>query len=128
MSLTTREIQDYIENHEFVDEGIRDWGLDNGQPYRDVDTGIEWWADEVEMHERVSVEGLGNVQKVEEETGGEGAGSLMYIIFKVELLDGTVRYFRQEGYYSSYDGSGWDSDFSEVEPYSKMTTFYRKVK
>jgi hypothetical protein len=58
------------------------------------------------------------------DTGGEGHGEDVYMVFKTTDVDGAVQYWRKDGYYSSYDGGEWDGDFREVDPVEKVVTFY----
>lgn len=53
---------------------------------------------------------LGPVEHVASVGGSEGSGELMYYVLKCGS-----RYFRQEGYYASWDGSRWDGKFREVQ-------------
>lgn len=73
------------------------------------------------LREKGEVPGLGKVEVVED-FGGEGQGDLRYVVFSVKFTDETVKYFRQEGYYSSYDGTVWDGDFTEVTPKEVLRT------
>lgn len=73
------------------------------------------------LREKGEVVGLGKVEVVED-FGGEGQGDLRYVVFKVTFADETVKYYRQEGYYSSCDGTDWDGDFTEVTPKEVLRT------
>lgn len=65
--------------------------------------------------------------KSEENIGGEGQGDYAAVIFSIETDEGK-RYFRQSGYYSSYEGTDWDDGaFEEVEPYEKKSIDYRSI-
>ena len=64
-----------------------------------------------------------------ESFGGEGEGERRWLVFKVTPKNGVVddaapRYFKKEGYYSSWDGSDWDGAFTEVRPVEKYVTAY----
>lgn len=61
---------------------------------------------------------------VAEDFGGEGMGDVMYLVLMVKNPDGTIQYFRKDGYYVSYDGGTWDGDFREVKPQQKTITVY----
>lgn len=67
----------------------------------------------------------GEVAVEEKDTGGEGRGEDIYVVFSVTedipfLLEDDdeprKRYFQKTGYYQSYDGSNWDGEFTEVWP------------
>ena len=73
------------------------------------------------LREKGEVIGLGKVEVVVG-FGGEGQGDLRYVVLKVTFTDETVKYYRQEGYYSSYDGTDWDGDFTEVTPKEVLRT------
>lgn len=73
------------------------------------------------------VPGLGFVKFVES-YGGEGKGSAYWLVFKVydaNAQEGTTteRFFKLDGYYSSYDG-GYFDDFEEVAPVTRSVVFY----
>jgi hypothetical protein len=71
----------------------------------------------IELHGRL-------VELVEADTGGEGHGEDIYMVFKTTDVNGDIQYWRKEGYYASYDGSDWDGDFREVRPVERVVTFY----
>lgn len=85
------------------------------------DDGWKFWDYEAEADEPVP--GLGVVTVVEN-VGGEDQGSHAHLVFRVLPEDGPVRYFRVNGYYSSYDGTEWDGDLYEVFPRIKSITVY----
>lgn len=65
------------------------------------------------------VPGLGLVELVSSEPGGEGHGEHIYFVVKVGH-----RYLKKTGYYASYAGSDWDGPFTEVRPTVREVTFY----
>lgn len=93
--------------------------------FRDIDCWYEW--EELEG-ETVAVPGLGLVEVVEN-FGGEGQGEHMHLVFKVEHSGEwpSVKYYKVDGYYSSYGGSEWDGNLYEVKPVQRMVTFYEKL-
>lgn len=102
----------WYEPSEFEPETELDWqDLDNLE-YQFGDYGRP-----IELHGRL-------VELVESDTGGEGHGEDIYMVFKTTDADGTVQYWRKDGYYASYDGSDWDGDFREVRPQERVVTFY----
>lgn len=66
----------------------------------------------------------GLTAKVASQYGGEGLGDQYWMV--VSLSDGeTTRYFRKDGYYSSYgDGGNLDGDTYEVHPTEKVITVF----
>lgn len=57
-----------------------------------------------------------------EEFGGEGQGDELWVVYRID-----DQLFKKDGYWVSHDGSYWDGDFYEVEPYEITITKYRKV-
>lgn len=79
-----------------------------------------FWRDEASV-ERVS--GLGIARPVDSVGSGEGESEHIHVV--VEVADGeTTRFFKKNGYYSSYDGTYWDGTFYEVRPYTRTVTVY----
>lgn len=63
-----------------------------------------------------------------EQYGGEDKGSTYYVVYKVTDSDGASCLIKADGYYSSWDGTTWESDCAyEVEAYEKTVTDYRKI-
>lgn len=86
-----------------------------------VGGGWDYWA--WEGDKPTEVEGLGLVTTVEQ-FGGEGQGDRAWVVVKVEFKNGSVRYFKKDGYHASFDGTYYDGDFSEVTPQEKVVTLY----
>lgn len=62
--------------------------------------------------------------KLVHEVGGhEGDGEYAERVFEHDN-DGEKIYVKFTGFYSSYDGTDWDSDFAMVTPREKMITVY----
>ncbi len=55
--------------------------------------------------------------------GCEGGGEELWLVFAIG-----EQFFRITGYYSSYEGSEWESDVTEVEPREKVVTVYEPKK
>lgn len=54
--------------------------------------------------------------------GGEGDyNTETYVVFRVGTLD-AVKYFQISGWYSSYEGTDWESTFKEVKPLEVKVT------
>jgi hypothetical protein len=85
------------------------------------DEGWDFWAWESQVKEEVG--GLGTVTTVEQ-FGGEGQGDRAWIVLKVEFENGTIRYYKKDGYHASHDGTYYDGYFSEVTPQEKVVTVY----
>lgn len=119
--LNVTEVESLLENHEFISEGVYEYGSRKGQPYRYVNSG---WGSWDEKAEPVQVEHLGEVRMRETYTGAEDGGSNAELIFEVNTVDGDTRYFHKTGYYSSYNGTEWDGDFREVKPVQKTITVF----
>lgn len=69
--------------------------------------------------------GLGEIKLVEDIGGYEGAGEYMAKVY--HFVEHDV-YLKMEGYYSSWDGSEWESGFTHVEPKEVMVIQYKEVK
>ena len=57
-----------------------------------------------------------------EDFGGEGLGDHAHVVIRVD-----DKLFKIDGYYSSYDGTDWDTEWYEVKPAEKTITVYEKV-
>lgn len=72
-------------------------------------------------YELDSHEDLGNAPIIHSEGDREGGGDYSCVVRHFE--DHNV-YIQVTGYYSSYNGTDWDSEFSEVKPVERTVTFY----
>ncbi|MEV6638072.1 hypothetical protein AB0M54_45855 [Actinoplanes sp. NPDC051470] len=127
--LTVTDVERALENHEFVSEGVWDFGRHKGEAYRYVHSGFTHWDEYVpgkvgQESEPVKVDGVGDVRVLHTYTGGEDGGADAELIFKVTPDLGGVRYFRKSGWYSSYNGTDWDGQFTEVQPKVKTVTVF----
>jgi len=60
--------------------------------------------------------------KLVEQVGGEGEGDEYFVVFTIEE---TGQFFRFDGYYSSFDGTSWESTaLREVQKTAKTITVY----
>lgn len=67
----------------------------------------------------------GSEVRLVEQVGGEGEGENYYLVFEVRNPDGTVQFFRVDGYYASYEGTSWDgAALREVKAVVRPVTFY----
>lgn len=105
--LSLQEINSYLSSDELTDDYGDAW---------------QYWKIEVGTTP-VEVEGLGKVSCADE-YGGQGQGDDYWVVVKVEFPDGSVRYFRKDGYYQSYSGGSLDGDMYEVFPKEKKVTVY----
>lgn len=71
-------------------------------------------------HYRESV-GLGTIAVVNSVGDKEGGGEYSEIVYN--FVDYGV-YLKITGFYSSYNGTDWNDDWTEVFPQEKMTTVY----
>jgi ribosomal protein S3AE len=102
----------WYSNSEFKPETELHWGDVDSHEYSFAKYSLP-----VEFHGRL-------LELVESDTGGEGHGEDIHMVFKTTDVDGTEQYWRKEGCYTSYDGSEWDGDFREVRPVERVVTFY----
>ena len=79
---------------------------------------LEGW-DDVNLPDFKAV--VGDCEIVHEEGDCEGGGDHSEVV--VHFKDHDI-YLRATGFYSSYDGTDWDSDLTQVFPREKMITVY----
>ncbi|AMS02567.1 hypothetical protein BJD55_gp018 [Gordonia phage Yvonnetastic] len=77
-------------------------------------------------HPGVAVPGIGQVT-MEEAHGGEGQGDEYWAVFKVAGFDGSVRYFKRDGWYASYEGGSLDGPTLEVAPGEKVIRVWNGI-
>lgn len=115
MTLGVKQVEEILENHPFTSRyGDRTY----------TDNGWSLWSEVGGT--AVEVDGLGSVTVVESVGGYEDGGSTRYLTFKV-TDEGGSRYFRKNGYYSSYDGTEWDYEFTECVSETKTVTVYEPI-
>jgi hypothetical protein len=136
----TSEVESLIENFEHVHPAWTTQYATNAIPgggyemeshtYPEyVESGWYEWAEKVSsVPEVTEVPELGKVTIVDAATGGEGAAEHIYMVFKVEFDDGSVKHYEKTGYYMSYEGSDWDGGFYRVDPKQVTVTKYTQVK
>ena len=96
----------------------------------ELDSWDAW--EEMDGRDPIPVPNLGLVS-IAESFGGEGQGDQYYLVFRVELAPvdengfRDVKYFRVDGYYSSYAGGEYDGPLYEVQPVERLVTFYEKA-
>lgn len=54
-------------------------------------------------------------------------GGSVAVIFEIQNHDGTIQYFRNDGYTSSWDGTEWQTELYEVRRKPKNTYDYVRV-
>lgn len=74
-------------------------------------------------HSALTIDGFGVLSQEVFDTGGEGHGENVYMIFKL-VNDNGIHFFKKEGYYASHHGTDWDGPFSQVTPVERMVIFY----
>ena len=72
-------------------------------------------------YEMDNTEEFGEAPIVEEEGDIEGGGDYSMVVRHFKNLD---IYVRQTGFYSSYDGTDWNNDFTVVKPVEKTITVF----
>ena len=72
-------------------------------------------------HDTVTIPGIGTTEPVDR-FGGEGMGDERWVVFKLEN-----RLFRISGYYSSWEGTEWYEDVTEVKPVEVVKTEYEAL-
>lgn len=131
-NLTPEEIEKLILNNVEVEEPYEpeDWELDEEftrGSWDDVEEFLYWsdWVGNTDPQPVLELPDVGTVRKVAD-FGGEGKGDERWMVVSVTFLDGTVKLYRKEGYYASYDGTTWDEDFTlrEVTAQEKVVIFY----
>jgi len=105
----TRYGSDYVYEPDLWEGEVDSW--------YDVEEGFDY------KNQSFVIDGV-KIEKAEFDTGGEGHGEDIYMVFKTTDADGNVQYWRKDGYYASYDGSNWDGDFREVRPVERVVTYY----
>lgn len=82
----------------------------------------EYSLSEVAYGEIEELEGK-KLELVYKHGGGEGGGSSVVRVLKIDTEQGPL-FAKFTGYYSSYVGTEWDSEFTQVFPKEKTVTFY----
>ena len=67
---------------------------------------------------------IGDVEFVDD-FGGEGMGDHAHVVFKVVS---TGKLYKIDGYYSSWEGTDWESEAYEVKPVEVTNIEYQRVK
>lgn len=93
MSYTVKELQEAIE-----------------ETYKQVSDNNVWTDFKWEEINELDVPNFGKVE-FEDSFGGEGQGDDYWVVVKLD-----DRYFRVDGYYSSWDGGELDGELEEVVP------------
>jgi len=72
-------------------------------------------------YEMNNTEEFGEAPIVDEEGDTEGGGEYSMVVRHFKKLD---VYIRQTGFYSSYNGTDWNNDFTAVNPVQKTITVF----
>lgn len=87
-----------------------------------LDEFEDGWGELAEL-DGERVEGIpGYVTGIERQGGAIGDREYSHVVVKIEFEDGTVRYFKKVGCYTSYSGTTWDGPFTEVKLREKVVT------
>lgn len=114
MSITAKDFEAALEKG--VDQPYVNWkGEDDVRTYDNYD----FW-DSHGGQSPIEIPGLGTATHIDGEHGGEGSAEYIWQVWKIG-----EQYFQKTGYYMSYDGSTWDGDLTEVEPFEKTVTDWR---
>lgn len=98
-----------------------EWDIDSGEGWEELSSNGSAWINAKYEGSTTSFEGL--TAAVASQYGGEGEGDQYWLV--VSLSDGeTTRYFRKDGYYSSYGESDLDGSTYEVQPKEKVVVVY----
>lgn len=114
MTVTAAELQAALEeglSYEFID-----W--QNNKSIETIDDS-EFWH-EGYYNGPFEIPGLGTLEYVDGETGGEGSAEYIWQVWKIG-----DQYFKKEGYYMSHHGSEWDGEIFEVVPFEKTVTDWK---
>jgi hypothetical protein len=115
-----------------IEQEILDW-FNNEYEYKEdyVDEGEEkaeyfstvWPAFNEEIYGDGIVELASGTAKTVDSYGGEGKGDTYWVVFQVG-----DKFYRVDGYYSSWEGTNWDSaEPYEVKPVEVTVIKYKKV-
>lgn len=114
---TAQELDALVESGELTVEGY------SGQTY-----SLDGWTDlKYELGKDGTDTSLGRLA-VADEFGGMDQGSDYWVVVSLTAPDGTVQYFKKDGWYASHDGGYLDGDLYEVESYERTVTDWRSKK
>ena len=144
--LSAAEVEEEIRNHPFPQPGYQPKRYDyTTKSYVDSGEYIEPYTvtmedDDFSWHDFVEFLGVWAVKKgepkpsitipevgritLEKQHGGEGKGDEYWFVIRVENEGEPDRFFKQDGWYASYDGGYYDGDFHEVQVVEKVVAFY----
>lgn len=108
-----------------ISKEIIDWYNKENEQYGDTTeylySALDEFLDAIDWRSAEITLPSGIVKQVEQK-GGEGEGSEYWVVFSV---NGDTL-FRVEGYYSSWEGTNWDSaELVEVVPVQVLVTQYK---
>lgn len=82
------------------------------------------WDEVAEYQPVFFLPGLGRVEVIHHDGGGEGATDMQMVFQVTSLIDGSQRLFAINGYWVSHDGGYWDGPFKETTRQEKVVVFY----
>jgi hypothetical protein len=102
------------------------WKGFDGKEHKSTIVLDSWnaWQELADSDVVLFLPGLGRVEVIEADTGGEGATDMQMVFQVTSLIDGYQRLFAIEGYWVSHDGGYWDGPFHEVKRQTKVVTYY----
>lgn len=121
--LDPRFVEAKMEEHVFEYEIAErtDWHGNVQPAYTVEEQGWDAWHDNGSNPELV--EELGTVRIIHEH-GGEGEGTMYYVVFEVTDLEGKIHHFRKDGSWVSHDGLYWDGDFDSTVQAERLITVW----
>ncbi len=111
MAHTASEVKDAI-----IAELSKEENIDR---YGDPLNWRDWWSDP-NTPIRIKLDDGSYDVHIEDQYMGEGDGVLTFVIVKIG-----DQFFKQEGYYTSYDGNDWEGDFREVAAYEEIRRVWK---
>lgn len=110
---------------EFIQELSADWKEAGDELHYGFYMGILDLEDQAHQKAIFDKYGVTDLKEIDSE-GGEGQGDHAHIVYQVTQGD-TVTLVRDDGFYSSYEGTDWDNEWYVVVPVEKMVTFYEPI-
>lgn len=88
---------------------------------QEVGEGWEEIIETLDDEEPTDIPSLGNVSVIAYRHELEGE---RYAVLRVAFNDGTVKLYRKDGYWDSYDNLDWDGEFYEVVETTQLVKVY----
>lgn len=119
-----RKFDWYDEDKSWQDSLREDYALNEDDDFSNLDSIMSAWLEARYLDGKFTDVVEGFTAECVAKYGGEGQGDQYWMV--ISLSDGTTtRYFRKDGWYSSYGGGGTlDGETYEVKPQERLVTFY----